>query len=245
MLILAGEVVFADRAAGATEGFERLAVGMQGFTLAAPEAFLPPDGSRSGVPRRLRRSPESGRPPTPLARGLIEDKASGTQLIQELIADGLYAVTRYEPQSDKVMRMHAQTAMIENGFVHLPDSAPWLAQHLHELTTFPKGRHDDQVDSTAQMLDWFKRGAGPTSNAGIFELYRQLAEEARGQQARGERWVRLCVPPGIGRMNLLHLNVAADGTVEMLESDAQSFLRAGWERVHADGLAGTESSDLT
>ena len=45
---------------------------------------------------------------------LIEDKASGTQLIQELIAEGLYAVTRYQPQTDKVMRMHAQTAMIEN-----------------------------------------------------------------------------------------------------------------------------------
>src|SRR6516162_170872 len=54
---------------------------------------------------------------------LIEDNASGTQLIQELIADGLYTVTRYQPQFDKVMRMHAQTAMIENGFVHLPDTA--------------------------------------------------------------------------------------------------------------------------
>jgi hypothetical protein len=32
---------------------------------------------------------------------LIEDKASGTQLIQELIAEGLYAVTRYRPQADK------------------------------------------------------------------------------------------------------------------------------------------------
>ena len=51
---------------------------------------------------------------------LIEDKASGTQLIQELIEQGLHAVTRYQPQSDKTMRMHAQTAMIENGFVHLP-----------------------------------------------------------------------------------------------------------------------------
>jgi predicted phage terminase large subunit-like protein len=97
---------------------------------------------------------------------LIEDKASGTQLIQELIAEGLYAVTRYQPQLDKVMRMHAQTAMIENGFVHLPKEAPWLAPYLHELTAFPKGRHDDQVDSTAQMLDWFKRGSGPSSNAG-------------------------------------------------------------------------------
>ena len=77
---------------------------------------------------------------------LIEDKASGTQLIQELVADGLHAVTRYQPQSDKVMRMHAQTAMIENGFVHLPKEAPWLAPYLHELAAFPKGRHDDQVD---------------------------------------------------------------------------------------------------
>ena len=67
-------------------------------------------------------------------------------------------MTRYQPQFDKVMRMHAQTAMVENGFVHLPDKAPWLAAYLHELTSFPKGRHDDQVDSTAQMLDWFKRG---------------------------------------------------------------------------------------
>jgi predicted phage terminase large subunit-like protein len=57
---------------------------------------------------------------------LIEDKASGTQLIQELIEEGLHAVTRYQPQTDKVMRMHAQTAMIENGFVHLPKEAGWL-----------------------------------------------------------------------------------------------------------------------
>jgi hypothetical protein len=42
----------------------------------------------------------------------------------------------------------------------------------------------DQVDSTAQMLDWFKRGSGPNSNAGIFELYRMLAEEARSGQRR-------------------------------------------------------------
>jgi len=37
---------------------------------------------------------------------LIEDKASGTQLIQELIRDGVYGITRYEPTMDKVMRTH-------------------------------------------------------------------------------------------------------------------------------------------
>jgi phage terminase large subunit-like protein len=36
---------------------------------------------------------------------LIQDKASGTQLIQELVQDGLHAVTRYQPQSGKIMRM--------------------------------------------------------------------------------------------------------------------------------------------
>jgi hypothetical protein len=46
--------------------------------------------------------------------------------------------------------MHAQTATIENGFVHLPQTAPWLAEYLHELALFPHGGHDYQVDSTAQ-----------------------------------------------------------------------------------------------
>ena len=44
------------------------------------------------------------------------------------------------------MRLHAQTAAIENGFVHLPLDAPWLEGYLHELLTFPNGRHDDQVE---------------------------------------------------------------------------------------------------
>src|SRR6516165_8406778 len=110
---------------------------------------------------------------------LIEDKASGTQLIQELVAEGLYAVTRYQPQADKVMRLHAQTAMIENGFVHLPDAAPWLAAYLHELTTFPHGRHDDQVDSTSQLLDWFKQ-AGQEPQDWMWQQYKQA--QARGPE---------------------------------------------------------------
>ena len=36
-------------------------------------------------------------------------------------------------------------------------SAPWLAGYIHELIPFPAGRHDDQVDSTAQALAWTKR----------------------------------------------------------------------------------------
>ena len=122
---------------------------------------------------------------------LIEDKASGTQLIQELIADGCHGVTRYQPECDKIMRMHAQTGMIENGFVHIPETAPWLAEYLHEMTVFPKGKHDDQVDSTAQLLDWFKK---PFPGQGIFELYRRLAKEA--EERRKPQPVQMTWAPG-------------------------------------------------
>jgi phage terminase large subunit-like protein len=32
--------------------------------------------------------------------------------------------------------------LIENGFVYIPETAPWLDKYLHELTVFPKGKHD-------------------------------------------------------------------------------------------------------
>jgi predicted phage terminase large subunit-like protein len=90
---------------------------------------------------------------------LIEDKSSGTELIQELTREGLHGVTRYEPKMEKIMRMHSVTSTIENGFVHLPDEADWLTDYQHELTTFPKGKFDDQCDSTSQALDWVKTGS--------------------------------------------------------------------------------------
>jgi predicted phage terminase large subunit-like protein len=89
---------------------------------------------------------------------LIEDKSSGAQLIQELLREGLHAITRYEPKLEKVMRLHSVTSTIENGFVYLPDKAEWLGEYLHEMTSFPKGKFDDQCDSTSQALDWIKSG---------------------------------------------------------------------------------------
>ena len=87
---------------------------------------------------------------------LIEDKASGSQLFQDLRFANLHAAKGVIPDGDKIMRMHAQSAMIENGFVFLPETAPWLSVYLHELTTFPACKHDDQTDSTSQFLNWFK-----------------------------------------------------------------------------------------
>ena len=58
-------------------------------------------------------------------------------------------------------------------------------------TVFLKGTHDDQVDSTAQFLDWFKR---PFPGQGTYEYSRQLAqaaEEACTPQPIQPEW-----PPG-------------------------------------------------
>jgi predicted phage terminase large subunit-like protein len=163
---------------------------------------------------------------------LIEDKASGTQLIQELIEDGCHAVTRYQPTIDKIMRLHAQTTIIESGFVHIPEAAPWLAEYLHEMTVFPKGKHDDQVDSTAQFLDWFKR---PFPGQAFYELMRMQAERCRNPQEERERHrVLLKGPIGMSVQTYSgrHVSVAPDGTLELSEDDAQPMLRdARWRKL--------------
>jgi predicted phage terminase large subunit-like protein len=93
---------------------------------------------------------------------LIEDKASGTQLIQDSKAEGLYGIEAYEPLpgSDKVVRLYSQTAEFESGRVLLPRSAHWLDEYVRELTAFPGSKYDDQVDSTTQAIDHLKKNGG-------------------------------------------------------------------------------------
>lgn len=126
------------------------------------------------VKRAVREQVEAFSPQTVL----IEDKASGTQLIQELASEGMHAIKKYEPAMDKIMRLHSVTSTMENGFVHLPDKAAWLGEYLHELTSFPKGKYDDQADSTSQALDWFKQQCLKPVY-GLFEYYKQEAEKIR------------------------------------------------------------------
>jgi hypothetical protein len=73
---------------------------------------------------------------------------------------------------DKTMRLHSVTSTIENGFVYLPSEAHWLAAYLHELTSFPNGKHDDQADSSSQALDWAKQFSFTSP---LFEFWRREA----------------------------------------------------------------------
>ncbi len=89
---------------------------------------------------------------------IIEDKASGVQLIQDFKADGISNVKGIEhiPGTDKVMRLHSKTLLFENGAVLLPKSASWLNDYVAELTGFPGAKFDDQVDSTTQALEYLE-----------------------------------------------------------------------------------------
>lgn len=88
---------------------------------------------------------------------LIENKASGISLIQELRRDGMNGILEVEPEGDKFTRMSTCLTWIEEGNVRLPKLAPWLAEYRAELESFPVGKKDDQVDSTSQALAWAQK----------------------------------------------------------------------------------------
>jgi predicted phage terminase large subunit-like protein len=90
---------------------------------------------------------------------IIEDNASGTQLIQDLKREGQMLIKPYLPpaSTDKQIRVDAQSIHFENHRVFLRRLAPWLREYVAELTGFPNTRFDDQVDSTVQFLDHVNR----------------------------------------------------------------------------------------
>jgi predicted phage terminase large subunit-like protein len=91
---------------------------------------------------------------------LIERAGPGLHLIQEMRANQLPDVPLpigIQPIGDKIVRMEAQSSRFECGQVWLPDQALWLATLLNELLAFPNARHDDQVDSVSQFLNWAER----------------------------------------------------------------------------------------
>jgi predicted phage terminase large subunit-like protein len=110
---------------------------------------------------------------------LVEDAASGVQLAQQLKDKGIYSVKAIKPEGDKAIRLHAQSTTIENGFVCVPREAHWLDKYLHEMTTFPKSKHSDQVDSTSQALAWIREGGREPA---MLQFVREECERIYGKE---------------------------------------------------------------
>lgn len=87
----------------------------------------------------------------------IEDKASGTGLVQQLAKEGI-PVEGVKRNVDKVTRAYDVSPWVEAGVVYLPQDAVYLSDLLDELNRFPLGAHDDQVDPLLDAVsDLFNR----------------------------------------------------------------------------------------
>lgn len=83
---------------------------------------------------------------------LIEEAGSGIQLIQDLKRETGLHIKGMIPKDDKATRLLAVSPAIEAGRIAIPENAPWLAEFQREITLFPNGKHNDQVDSLSQFL---------------------------------------------------------------------------------------------
>jgi predicted phage terminase large subunit-like protein len=105
---------------------------------------------------------------------LIEDKANGPAIISELQKE-IAGVVPVNPEGGKIARAQATAPLWESGSIELPDpqvfGCTWIEDYLHNICTFPKAAHDDDVDATSQALIYMRTRLG----GGIVEFYRMQA----------------------------------------------------------------------
>jgi predicted phage terminase large subunit-like protein len=105
---------------------------------------------------------------------LIEDKANGPAIISELQKE-IAGVIAVNPEGGKLARAQATAPLWESGSIELPDpqifGCTWIEDYLHNICTFPKAAHDDDVDATSQALIYMRNRLG----GGIVEFYRMQA----------------------------------------------------------------------
>lgn len=91
---------------------------------------------------------------------LIEDRGSGSSLIQNLKRFSTFPVIGINPQNygSKEFRFDLVTPMIHAGKVYLPENGSFTEDYLAELLAFPDGTYRDQVDATSQLLNWMQKG---------------------------------------------------------------------------------------
>jgi predicted phage terminase large subunit-like protein len=107
----------------------------------------------------------------------VEDKVSGTGLIQTLRREGI-PILPIQRDKDKVSRGYDAAPFIESGNVLLPIDAPWLSDFLAESATFPSGANDDQLDPMFDAIENVQRKpshkvAQPVRNIPIANAFRR------------------------------------------------------------------------
>lgn len=89
----------------------------------------------------------------------VEDKSSGTDLIQSLKSDPVMPIPVFAQQrsTDKVIRVGDAAPYIESGYVVIPEEGtqPWVSDFVSECESFTANdshAHDDQVDPLCDAI---------------------------------------------------------------------------------------------
>jgi predicted phage terminase large subunit-like protein len=86
---------------------------------------------------------------------IIENKAAGHSVAQEirrLYGQENFAVQLYDPKSqDKLSRLYSVQHLFAEGMIYAPDRA-WADMVITQVGQFPKGKHDDLVDTVSMAL---------------------------------------------------------------------------------------------
>ena len=93
---------------------------------------------------------------------IIEDKASGQSLIQDLSLSGYSNIKPSKAKLDKITRFASVIPLFQAGKVFFPSKSAFNRELINELTTFPNSKNDDIVDSVSQFLNFCKELSGKT-----------------------------------------------------------------------------------
>lgn len=102
----------------------------------------------------------------PLRHMAIEDKASGTGLIQSIRKDALCPVKAIQRDKDKYTRLMDTQGFIESGYIKLPADKPFINDFLVEMEAInPEfNTHDDQLDPMMDAIVEMKAKSGVLFN---------------------------------------------------------------------------------
>lgn len=87
---------------------------------------------------------------------LIEDKASGQSVIQDLRSAGYINIIPIKPKLDKITRFASAIPFIQSGKILFPKNAVFNRFLYSELLSFPNSKNDDIVDSISQFINFVK-----------------------------------------------------------------------------------------
>lgn len=89
---------------------------------------------------------------------VVEYASAGQSLFSDLREKYGTGVFRSDARADKVSRAEAEIRYIVDGVVALPEEAPFLPALCEEISAFPNGFYDDQVDCIVMALHAFRWG---------------------------------------------------------------------------------------